>query len=166
MLTFAGTAAQFAYKRRKLHRQSWHSILSRAEAVNLTALQEISDVYLHPGADQLRIEPNEMWKAVGGLSGLQHMRQNATTMLELAVFAERWNTENGRIVSELIRRDVSRFRKAALRVELSFLHQFGFIRAPFHLQEAISSYWLMRGRLLGAYSVAHIGLKSQLEAVL
>jgi len=158
--------AQIAYRKRKLFRQSWDSILSRVESVDFEALREVADLYLQPGPEQLRIEPNDMWHAVGGLGGIERMRRNADVMLELAVYGERWNNENGRVISEMIRRDVMRFRKAAFRVEFSLRYRLGMVRAPFQLQEAISAYCLMRGRLIGLYKVAHVGLIPQIEAAL
>jgi len=77
-----------------------------------------------------------MWKIVGGLEGINQLRANATIMLNLAVFAERWNCEQGPVISEMIRRDVLRLNGAVLRVQLAFFFRFGFVRAPFHLQEA------------------------------
>ena len=157
---------QFAYRKRKLLGQSWDTIVARLEAVNVAGLREIADLYLKPGKDQLRIEPVDMWLVVGGVTGLQRMRRNAETMLELAVYAERWNTWNGRVVSEMIRRDAMRLKKSTTKIELAMFSPFGMVHAAFSLQEAISSYCLMRDRLYGLYQVAHVGLIPRLEAVL
>ena len=157
---------RFALRKRSLASQTWDGVLSRVEEVNLAGLQEIADLYLKPGKDQLRIEPDDMWKTLGGLRGLQRLRSNADAMLTLAMFAERWNSENGRIVSEFMRRDAARLKKAVMRVEFSLVYGFGIVRAPFALQEAIATYILMRGRLLGLYGVAHVGRIPVLEAAL
>jgi len=157
---------RFVLRRQKLETQTWHAVLSRLEGVNLAGLQAIADLYLKPDADQLRIEPNEMWKTVGGLKGLQYLRSNADAMLNLAMFAEQWHSENGRIVSEFMRRDAMILKKAILRVEFSMLYGLGRVRAPFALHQAIATYILMRGRLLGLYGVAHISRIPILEAAL
>lgn len=157
---------QFTYRKRKLLAQSWDSILSRMEEVNLPGLREVADCYFKPGKDQLKIEPIEMWIVVGGVTGLEKMRRNAETMLQLAVYAERWNSWNGRVVSEMIRRDAMHLKKAATKIELAMFHPFGMANAAFSLQQAISSYCLMRERLIGFYEVAHVGLIPRLKAAL
>lgn len=121
---------------------------------------------MKPDTDEVRIEPNEMWKTVGGLKGLRYLRSNADAMLNVAIFAEQWHSEHGCIVSEFMRRDAQRLKKAILRVEFSMLYGLGRVRAPFALQEAIASYILMRGRLQGLYGVAHVGRIPILEAAL
>ena len=157
---------RFVLRKRDLARQTWDEVLSRVEEVNLAGLKEIADLYLKPDKDQLRIAPNEMWKTVGGLKGLGHLQSNADAMLSLAMFAEQWHSTDGRIVSEYMRRDAARLKKSIARVEVSLLYGFGIVRAPFALQEAIATYILMRGRLLGLYGVAHGGRLPALEAAL
>ena len=157
---------RFVSRKRKLANETWDNVLSRVEEVNVAGLKEIADLYLRPDKDQLRIEPDEMWKTLGGLRGLQRLQSNADAMLTLAMFAEQWQSTDGRIVSEFMRRDAARLKKAILRVELSLVYRFGYVQAPFAMQEAIATYILMRGRLLGLYGVAHIGRIAALEASL
>ena len=78
-----------------------------------------------------------MWDMVGGIEGIRRLKANAQVMLELAVFAESWNEEQGPIISEMIRRDAIRLNKAVVRIQLSLLFRVPFIRAPFHLQELL-----------------------------
>lgn len=166
LLAVVAVQVQFAYRKRQLFRQNWDGILSRVETVDLTALRLISDTYLTPGKDQLRIDPAHMWAMIGGLGGLQRMHRNADTMLELARYAEQWDTENCRVVAETMRRDSMRFKKAALNIEMALVYSFGIVRANFSLQEVASSYCLMRERLMGLYHEVHVGRIPQLESVL
>lgn len=156
----------FSARRQKLTTATWESTLSRVEEVNLAGLQEIANLYLQPDKNQLRIEPNEMWKILGGFRGLRRLQSNADAMLTLASFAERWDATDGKVVSEFMRRDASRLRKAVWQVELSLVYGFGSVRAPFAMQEAIAVYILMRLRLLGLYEVAHVARIPLLEAAL
>ncbi len=145
------------YRRRLLESRSWEDLIASLRKIDINPLLEITENYLHPGANQLRIEPWAMWKAVGGITGVGRLWENADVMLDLARFAERWNDANGRVISEMMRRDATRVRKALFRVQMGFLLQRGMVRSPFQLQEAISSYCLMRGRLLGMYQDSHVG---------
>ena len=165
---FAIVAVQvrFSYRRRNLFAQSWDSILCQMEGVDVAGLREIADRCENAGKDHLRIDPLSMWTTVGGLNGLRRMRRNSETLLQLAIYAERWNTENGRVASELIRRDAMRLKRSISKIEAAMAYPYGMIHAAFSLQEAISSYWLMRERLLGLYQVAQVGLLPSLEAAM
>ena len=165
-LAGAGYLALFASRRRNLLRRDWDDVLAELRPVHLDALRLIAQVYLQPEKDQLRIEPQEMWELLGGLKGIRRLKANARVMLNLAVFAQRWNREQGPIVAEMIRREAVRLDRAVFRLELIFLLHLGLMRVPFHLLEAASSYYLIRGRLIGLYQVSHIGLMPRLEAAL
>jgi hypothetical protein len=156
----------FLLARRKLASLTWEEMLAKIEPIEFEGLQAVAECYLQPGKDQLCLEPNHMWDMVGGLEGIRRLKANAQVMLDLAVFAESWNAEQGPVISEMIRRDAIRINKAVLRIQLSLLFRISFVRAPFHLQEAASSYYLIRGRLLGLYHNSHIGLLPRLEAAL
>lgn len=161
-----GYQGSIIYKRRQLESQTWDHLVGKLVTVQTARLLKISEVYLHPGAKQLRIEPWQMWEAVGGIAGIGRLLANANAMLDLARYAERWNDENGRVISEMMRRDATRVKRAVLRVQCAWILQHGMLRSPFHLQEAISSYCLMRGRLLGMYADAHEGLLPRLAEAL
>ena len=154
----------FVLRRRALAALSWDEVIARIEPLDLDGIRSIADHYLHPDRDQLSIEPATMWEMVGGLDGLTRMRSNAAVMLELAVYAERWNEDEGPVVSEMIRRDAVRLNRAVTRIEITLLSRLGFVRAPFHLQEVSASYYLIRSRLLGLYRNSHAGLLPRLEA--
>ncbi len=157
---------KFVYRRRKLMASTWQGVLDRVQPVDIEGVRSIAECYLQPDKDQLRLEPNDMWEIVGGLEGIARLRSNAAAMLDLAMYAERWNQGDGPVVSEMIRRDAVRLNKAVTQIQLNFLFQFGFIRAPFHLQEAACSYYLIRSRLLGLYQTTHVALVPRLTAAL
>jgi hypothetical protein len=157
---------RFAYRRRELGKRSWQTILASVEPVDVEGLRRISDNFLKPDKEQLLLEPHEMWDIVGGLQGVARLRSNTTALLDLAVYAEAWSRMESRIIGEMIRRDAVRVRKAVWRIQLSFLLRRGVALTPFHLQEAASSYYLMRCRLLALYENTHAGLLPRLaEAV-
>ena len=155
---------RFVYRRRRLLNGSWQSILTRIEPLDVAGLKAVAECYLQPDKNQLRLEPTDMWRIVGGLEGVSRLRSNAEVMLDLAVYAERWNQGEGPVVSEMIRRDAVRLKQAVTRIQITFFLQIGLLRTPFHLQEAISSYCLIRSRLIGLYENAHVGLLPSLVA--
>lgn len=166
LMGVAGYQIHFVSRRRRLAARSWDEVLGRVEQVNFEGLRSIADCYLQPDKDQLRIEPDAIWEMAGGLEGIGRLKANAAVMLELAVFAERWNGEQGPVISEMIRRDAVRLNRAVTRIQLVYFFRLGFVRVPFYLQEASAAYYLMRGRLLGLYHNSHIGLLPRLEAAI
>ena len=156
---------RFAAKRRAPAR-AWREIVSKLERVNMQGLQLIAESYLQPDAQQLSLEPPLMWELAGGDEGLRRLTANAALMLELAVVAEQWNKVEGIIVAEMLRRDALRLRRAVRSIRFSMLWSGASVTAAFHLREAVASYCLMRGRLLGLYQNAHIALVPALEVAL
>jgi hypothetical protein len=166
LLVVIGVQVNFASRRRQLFAQTWDSILERVEAIDLAGLRAVADGYLALDKGQARTTPAEIWSMLGGLSGLRKMRTNAEIMLDLAIYAERWNTEDSQIVAAMMRHDAMRFKQATKGMELALLYPFGIAEAKCSLQEAISSYCLMRERLLGLYQVAQGARVHQLQAAL
>jgi hypothetical protein len=111
-----------------------------------------------------------MWLMLGGSEGLHRMRDNARLMLLLAAHAQQWNFDEGVIVTERMRRDALRLRRAVRRIEIALAFHTvlrgSATLVPFHLHEAASSYYLMRQRLLALYQTSHSGLYPRLAEVL
>ena len=166
LVMMAGYQVRFVVKRRRLNNRSWQEVLARLEPIDLAGVRAIAACYLQPDQHQLSVEPATMWESVGGLEGLTRLRANAAVMLELAVYAERWNGEQGPVISEMIRRDAVRLNRAVTHIEVTLLSNLGWVRAPFYLQEVSAAYFLIRGRLLGLYQMSHAGLLHELEAAI
>ena len=152
-------AYQFGFLNRRRKRsveRNWEDIVATLEEVNLRGIRDIADMFLNPTRDQLRLEPPTMWKMLGGLNGLQQMSRNADAMLELCIYAERWDFQ-GPVISEMIRLDAVNLNKAVRRLELSMVYGFGKIRSHFAVMEAAAHYDLIRRRLLGQYEKTHMG---------
>lgn len=172
-LLFLGFIAVAVYSQRKsikLTGTGWNELVEQIEQVELGGLRAVAQDYLDPKENQTRIEPEELWKLVGGHEGLRRMRSNAELMLALAAHAQHWNFQEATIVGERMRRDSLRLRRAVLRIELgllrySLLRRFS-LYAPFHLQEAAGAYYLMRQRLLALYATSHSGRHPLLAAAI
>jgi hypothetical protein len=158
------------WKQRTKQQRSWEDLVSALQPIERPSLEIAARNHLDPQKDQLSLEPYQVWDLLGGFAGLEKLRANAELMMELAAHVERWNYEEGAIVCEWIRRDAIALRKAVLRVELAYLfrkvYPTAWFRLPFHLNEAASSYHLMRQRLLALYENNHAGLYPRLVAAL
>lgn len=154
----------------RINQQSWTELVAALQPVQFDHVSSLARDYLEPKEGQISLEPPDMWLLLGGREGLRRMRENSRLMLLLAAHAQRWNFDEGVIVTERMRRDALRLRRSVRRIELDLtLHWI--LRSPgtlipFHLHEAASAYYLMRQRLLALYQTSHSGLYPRLAEVL
>lgn len=156
---FAGVVvADWASSRRRAQRD-WHELVAQLHRVDFEGVSTVAIDYLTPRRGQIEMEPDKIWESLGGYEGLRKMRENAEIMLALAAYAQQWNFEEAVIVTERMRNDAASLRRAVRRVELGLipvwlLRRFRFT-LPLYAQEACSSYYLMRQRLLSLYETSH-----------
>ena len=166
LLVIVGIQLRFFLRRRSQQNTTWNTLLSRLEPLNFADLERIAKAYLEPRANQLELQPQAMWRLLGGADGLPRLRRNAEVMLDLAVFVQRWNFEDATVVAEIMRRDAQRLQKAITQIEMAMLLRRGNMRIPFYIHEASAAYYLMRQRLLALYETSHAGLLPRLTAAL
>jgi hypothetical protein len=154
----------------RIDRLSWQDLVSQLKRIEFQRVTCVAQDYLDPREGQISLEPTDMWLMLGGRDGLRRMRENARLMLLLAAHAQRWNFDEGVIVTERMRRDAVRLRHAVRRIELTIAFHKIMRRSgtliPFHLHEAASAYYLMRQRLLALYQTSHSGLYPRLAELL
>jgi hypothetical protein len=154
----------------RVDRRSWQDLVSQLKRIEFQRVTSVARDYLEPKEGQISLEPTDMWLMLGGREGLHRMRDNARLMLLLAAHAQQWNFDEGVIVTERMRRDALRLRRAVRRIEIALAFHTvlrgSATLVPFHLHEAASSYYLMRQRLLALYQTSHSGLYPRLAEVL
>ena len=138
---------------------SWNGLMAKIQSVDSVAIATIALDHLAPTKNQLELKPDAIWQMIGGLKGLQRMKDNADVLIAFAVFAERWNFHEGVIVAERMRRDGLALRRAVRSIErglfLKNILNMRMIRLAFDLHDAAASYYLMRQRLLALYETSH-----------
>jgi hypothetical protein len=159
LMGFAGAVAQQWRTSRKWRKMEWLDLVAMLQPVDFAGISTVAVDYLTPCRGQLRLEPDRMWRLLGGYKGLKRMSQNAEVMLALASYAQRWNFEEAVIVTERMRLDAAALRRAVRRVRLGMLsnrllQRFRFT-IPLNAQEASSTYYLMRQRLFALYETSH-----------
>jgi hypothetical protein len=158
---FAGTVIVNWRSSRKQSRRDWRDLVAGLQKMDFAGVSTVAVDYLTPHRGQLDMEPDRIWKLLGGYEGLRKMRENAEIMLALAAYAQQWNFEEATIVTERMRHDAVTLRRAVRSAELSLIPSALFGRCrftlPFYAQEASCAYYLMRQRLLSLYEVSHVG---------
>jgi hypothetical protein len=166
LLVIVAIQLRFFWRRRVQQNTTWNALLARLEPLNFADLEQIAKAYLEPRGNQLELQPQAMWRLLGGADGLPRLRRNAEVMLDLAIFVQRWNFEDATVVAEIMRRDAARLQKAITQIEMAMLLRRQSVRIPFYIHEASAAYYLMRQRLLALYETSHVGLLPRLTEAL
>ena len=152
-----------AYRLRSI---AWEDLVSRMQPLHARGLEIVALDNLQPKANQLQLEPEHLWGLVGGVEGLRRMRANADLLIALAAYVQRWNFEEGVIVTERMRHDAMQLKRAIFRARFDMMVHRSQLRAPFFVHQAASSYYLMTRRLLALYETSHAGLLPRLAEAL
>jgi hypothetical protein len=150
----------------RLARCTWDELVAKLHPVKSDGVMTVALNHLVPQKDTLDLQPEEMWNLLGGLEGVQRMRENGRILIALASYVERWNFDEGIIIAERMRRDGLQLRRAVTHIMLATFLGRQKMRIPFYLHEAASSYYLMRQRLLVLYETNHAGLYPRLAEAL
>ncbi len=145
---------------------SWDDLVARIQPVASEGITRVALDHLVPTKNQIELEPDDMWQLVGGLDGLQRMSDNATVLIALAAYAERWNHDEGVVVAERMRRDALAVRRSVRYIQLALLFRADLVHTPFRVHDAAGSYYLMKQRLLALYETSHAGLYPRLALAL
>jgi hypothetical protein len=150
----------------RLRSITWEILVSRMQPLHARGLEIVALDNLQPKANQLKLEPEHLWGLVGGVEGLRRMRSNADLLIALAAYVQRWNFEEGVIVTERMRHDAMQLKRAIFRIRFDMMLHRSQIHAPFYIHQAASSYYLMTRRLLALYETSHAGLLPRLAEAL
>jgi len=150
----------------RLRSTTWEDLVSRMEPMHARGLEIVALDNLQPKANQLQLEPEHLWGLIGGTEGLRRMRNNADLLIALAAYVQRWNFEEGVIVTERMRHDAIQLKRAIFRIRFDMMIRRSQLRAPFYIHQAASAYYLMTRRLIALYETSHAGLLPRLAEAL
>jgi hypothetical protein len=151
---------------------SWEDLIARLDRVNSAGVAGVAREFLNPTGQQVdprndgkRMEPSDIWDMVGGIQGIEVMRQNTAVLIEIAAYIQRWNPE-AVIVAEQLRLDAHEMEGYLKRLKAS--DRAGTLQTwfPFYAQRAVSAYYLMTRRVLALCEISHAGLLPSLQAAL
>jgi len=151
---------------RRVRSSTWEDLVSRMEPMHARGLEIVALDNLQPRPNQLQLEPEHLWGLIGGTEGLRRMKKNADLLIELAAYVQRWNFEEGVIVTERMRHDAVQLKRAIYRLRFEMMIHRSQLRAPFYIHQAASAYYLMTRRLLALYETSHAGLLPRLAEAL
>src|ERR1039457_520296 len=114
----------------RLERLNWMDLVAKLQLVKTDGIIAVACEYLHPRDSQIGLDLSELWGMIGGVEGLARMRSNADVLIALAAQAQEWNSAEGTIVANRMRRDGLALRRAVVGIGLGSTCGFGKGRVP------------------------------------
>ena len=145
-------AIRYALRLRASTKTEWEALLETLIAIDREGVDTVAlDAIESSGqrrTDQLarELEPNEIWKLLGGLEGVKRLESNSRVLVEMAAYLQRSHPEAAAVAEELrlhakeLELHVGRLRLADEQGSLEF-------HVPTYAQNAAIAYYLMEQRL-------------------
>ena len=158
-----------SYRRaRRSSRKNWEQLLQRLTAVDRSSIAEVArDIIDESGRQRgdegsSLLEPSQIWKMVGGLEGLEALKENCAVLIDLAFYIQQWYpealvvAENLRLSAREIEWHVGRLRSAEKtgKLESAF---------PMYAQRAVATYYLMTRQVLALYEQGNQSMLVELQ---
>jgi hypothetical protein len=153
-------------KKNRLSATTWQELVGRLAEVPMAGISKMALDYLQPREGQDGLRADEMWLLVGGAKGLERIKANAEILIQLAAFAEEWNLQEGILIGDRMRREGLVLRRAVRKARMGMWFGDGKAKGHLLVQEAASSYFLMRQSLLALYKTSHTGRFGRLSVAL
>ncbi len=158
-----------AYRRAsKSSGKDWKLLLKRLTVVDRSSIAEVALDLIDESGNQRNdagsavLDPEQIWKLVGGLKGLEVLEANCAVLIDLAFYVQQWYPEALVIAEQLrlsareIEWHVGRLKDAQKtgKLESAF---------PMYAQRAVATYYLMTRRLLALYEQENLAMLADLE---
>ena len=150
---------------------SWEELVKKLTWIDRNTVAQVAlDLVDESGtpkesADAANLEPEQLWRLIGGLQGLEVLEKNSDVLIELAFYLQQWYPE-AIVIAERLRLDarelkwhVARLKGAAQTGNLQ-------ISFPFYAQRAVVTYYLMTRRLLDLYQAVNFSMLAKLQEAL
>ncbi len=167
-IVVALTGVAFVRTRKRnsdLARLDWNVLVSKIAPLPFDVITRVAVDYLQPGFAHNSVNSSDVWELIGRDEGLQRLYSNSQVLMALACRAT-WDPDESFIAIEQMRRDAMVIRRAVVRLSLGLSLGYDRSQGPFSVQQAVSSYYLMRARVLTLYANHHGPRSLELSAVL
>ncbi len=116
-------------------------------------------------ADAANLEPEQLWKLIGGLKGLEALETNSDVLIDLAFYLQQWYPQ-ALVIAEELRLDARELKWHVARLQGADQTGNLQISFPFYAQRAVVSYYLMTRRLLDLYQAVNFSMLAKLQEAL
>ena len=130
---------------------SAEELVRRLKPVNRAGILKLAMDHLQPSAGSLTRSPAETYDLIGGSTGLASMESNIAVLLALVHYIHRCDPSHSTEVAHQMERDALALRRALIALGLNMLGMKSAVNGPACVNEAASSYYLMKERVLALY---------------
>ena len=167
LVTLIGLAFVRTRKRNTdLAQLDWSVLVGKIEPLPIDVITRVAVDFLQPGSNRDSVDTQNLWELIGKDEGLQRLYSNSHVLMALAWRARGWDPKESFVAIEQMRRDAVVLRRAVIRLSLGMSFGYDRRQGPFSVQQAMSSYYLMRSRVLSLYANHHGPRLLELAAVL
>ena len=154
----------FFYSRNNLAKKSWEELVDAILPTEHEIIRELAKIVSNKDICTSGETVTALWLRLGGTRGLRRLHHNSRVMLQLAIYAERWNPDHGRVFAELIRQDVIVLRRLLIRIEILSLLRLSSALFSSTLVKAAKCYEDTSLRLQAIYAESHAARLSVLRS--
>jgi len=165
LLSIAG----YYYSRgRQSPQASWEELVKKLTWIDRNTIAQVALDLVDESGDPRKageaanLKPAQLWKLIGGLTGLEVLEKNSEVLIDLAFYLQQSYPE-ALVIAEQLRLDarelkwhVARLKGAAQTGNLQ-------ISFPFYAQRAVVAYYLMTRRVLSLYEAGNLSLLADLQ---
>lgn len=130
---------------------SAEELVRRLKPVNKAGILQLAMDHLQPSAGSQMRSPAETYDLIGGSAGLASMESNIAVLLALVHYIHRCDPSHSTEVAHQMERDALALRRALIALGLNMLGMKSAVHGPACVNEAASSYYLMKERVLALY---------------
>jgi hypothetical protein len=165
-----GTYFYLRYRRRQKYPYGeWESLLSRLGTLDRDYIASIATDFIErrdeQGADEEDVDPDRIWRLIGGMEGLETVERNCAVLVDLVFYVQQWYPE-ALLIAEQLRQNA---REVEWHIErLKGAAKAGRLKTaiPDYLGQAVAIYYRMTQEVIALYEFADLPGLTDLQRAL
>jgi hypothetical protein len=151
--------------------ESWEGLVKKLTWIDRNSIAQVAlDLVDESGeprqtSDAANLEPEQLWRLIGGLKGLEALEKNSEVLIDLAFYLQKWYPE-ALVIAERLRLDARELRWHVARLKGAAKTGNLQISFPFYAQRAVVSYYVMTRRVLDLYRAVNFSMLATLQEAL
>lgn len=155
----------------KSSERGWEQLVKSLQVVDRSSITAVAlDIFDESGQRRKddgsqTLEPERIWRLIGGLKGLEVLEANCQVLIDLAFYVQRWYPE-ALVIAEQLRLSAREIEWHVERLESA--QRSGKLKSAFamYAQPAVGAYYVMTRRLLALCEQENLPILADLRKVL
>jgi hypothetical protein len=171
VLALVGIAVHYYRRSQKSSQKNWERLLKRLTAVDRSSIAEVALDIIDESGQRRKdeasavLEPEQIWKLIGGLEGIEALEANCAVLVDLAFYVQQWYPE-ALLVAEKLRLSAREIEWHVGRLKSA--QQTGKLESAFtmYAQPAVATYYLMTRQVIALYEQGNLAMLADLRNAL